>query len=206
MQKCVFVCTNGAEQGICHPKGADFLPNMTVLFTFYAPKSTIAVARSNYSIVSVMDTSELILIQDLVTSEYRDALRWPLNYAAMHIPPPSSIVEAFWTSSYQLRTRSTAGILTQNFLGVLIIQFWSFNSNNWGNIDTRQNQTNTNLPLEFSTRAFLVEPYDKVQFDPGMCILFIVLQGMTMTFTWSVLIWLWFCGNRATKDIRVLLI
>lgn len=150
-------------------------------------------ARSNYSIVSIEQTSAPVLLHDIDLPGYREALRWLLNFTAADIPPPSSIAQSFWSSPQQLQGgTSTFGILEQNFHSIIAFPFWLFNSNNWANTDLRSNETISGLPPQFYTTASIVEPFAKIKFDQGMFILFVALQGLAMMFVWAVLLWVWF--------------
>ena len=190
------MCTNGTEGNDCktvHPT-----PNITTVATFYTRHATIITARSNYSIISVEDSSDPTPLNDadIDVPAYRHALRWLLNYTAADIPPPSSIAQGFWTSAHQLQDPSTYGIIAQNFQSILAFPFWLFNVNNWGNTHLREDQISPDLPPEFYTRAEFVEPYTKLMFDPSRFGVFVALQGCAIVFVWAVLAWVWVAEGR----------
>ena len=168
---------------------------------FYTRQATIVAARSNYSIVSVEDTTAPNLVSDIDILAYRDALAWLLNYTAADIPPPSSIAQSFWSSGAQLQSPSTYGILEQNFQSILAFPCWLFNSNNWANTALKSNQTVLGMPPQFYTHAAIVAPHVKIKFDQAMFIFFLVLQGFTIIFVWVELFWTWFGkGNLPTTS------
>ncbi|KEY65323.1 hypothetical protein S7711_10517 [Stachybotrys chartarum IBT 7711] len=121
----LFVCPNGAGDNDCRAPSA-VLPNITVTASFYAGQASIVAARSNYSIVSVPEKTHPSLIrmdeEDILA--YRDAFRWLLNCTAAGMPAPSSIAEIFWSSSVQLQSQLTSGVISQNFHGLLAFAFW----------------------------------------------------------------------------------
>ena len=216
----LFVCTNGTDNKTCHARDSEpFLPNITAQITFYTSQATIIASRSNYSIISVIDqttpvpypgfhtptstnssTSINTTTPEQELQAYRTALHWLLDFSSSNIPPPSSLVELFWTASLQLSSPSTStGILSQNLHSLLVFPFFLFNANNWGNLQTKQNETVEGLPQEFYTTASLVQGYDKVKFDSGMFILFLGLQGVAVVFVWGVLVWVWFGGKGGGK-------
>ncbi|KAI9146898.1 hypothetical protein HJFPF1_13468 [Paramyrothecium foliicola] len=165
----LFICPNGTNSDSCHPPEGN-LPNVTLTASFSARQATVVATRSNYSIVSLLDASEVepFLWSSSDMQAYREVFRWLLDYHAAGIPAPSSIVEFFWTASNQLSSKSTAGLIAHNFHSLLAFPFWLFNVNNWGNIDTRQNETITGLPPQYYTKASL---------------------GQAIVFIWVVLVW-----------------
>lgn len=190
------MCTKGIDGDQCktiHPT-----PNITSVATFYTRHATIINSRSNYSIISVEDTSDPIPLTDadIDISAYRHALRWLLNYTAADIPPPSSIAQGFWSSADQLGDPSTYGIIAQNFQSILAFPFWLFNVNNWGNTNLSHDAISPDLPPEFYTRAEFVEPYTKLMFDPSRFGVFVALQGCAIIFVWAVLVWVWVAEGR----------
>ncbi|KAM7204581.1 hypothetical protein V8F33_001545 [Rhypophila sp. PSN 637] len=212
----LFVCTNGTNNNRCHHKRSEsFLPNITAQITFYTSQATLIASRSNYSIVSIIDQTPPIPYlgfhtdthnntnststpptQDQNLQSYRSSLHWLLDFSASNIPAPSSIAELFWTASLQLSDPSTSiGVVSQNFHSLLVFPFFIFNINNWGNLQTKTNETVSGLPAEFYTTASLVQGYEKVMFDRGMFVLFLVLQGVAAVFVWGVLGWVWFAGG-----------
>lgn len=77
--------------------------------------------------------------------------------------------------------------------------FWLFNDNNWGNTALRSNQIISTLPGQFYTEASIVKPYQKIRFDKGMFVLFLVLQCLVMCILWGVMVWVWVSGNGSVK-------
>ena len=214
----LFVCTNGTDGDTC--RRPEPRANITTSVSFYTRQATVVASRSNYTIVSIAETtvreysdapdssSEADhirdnqppqLLMDMDLSQYRSALRWLLNYTAANIPAPSSISQSFWSGTEQLKDPSTYGILAQNFQSILVFPFWLFNSNNWGNIELRANQTTTTMPTQFYTTASIVAPYVKIKFNLAMFIVFVVLQGSTMIFIWGVLCWVLFGSRTITR-------
>ncbi|KAJ9144673.1 hypothetical protein NKR23_g5763 [Pleurostoma richardsiae] len=185
----LFVCGDGIDQGARNmtvPR-----PNITTAVSFYTRQATIVAARSNYSILSVEETTTPILIPDVDLAGYRKALAWLLNYTAADIPGPSSIAQSFWSSGAQPQSPSSYGILEQNFQSILAFPFWLFKSNNWANTILRSNELVEGLRPQFYTKASVVAPHVKIKFNQTMFILFLVLQGLTIVFLWGVLAWEW---------------
>lgn len=183
------MCSNGTADGACQT-GAS-LPNITTRVSFYTCETTILASRTNYTIVSVEDTSTPVLYEDVDLIAYRDALRWLLNYTAANIPAPSSIAESFWSSTKQLQNPSSYGILKQNFQSIVAFPFWFFNSNNDANFNLVSNTHEILMPNQFYTTASIVEPYVMIKFNEAMFILFITLQAFAIIFIWALLFWVW---------------
>jgi hypothetical protein len=93
-------------------------------------------------------------------------------------------------------------VFSQNFQSILAFPFWLFNANNYGNTALQVQQIIPVLPVEFYTEASIVAPYIKIKFDWGMFIIFLVLQGLAISFVWAVLLWVWFAvkGLPATSS------
>ncbi|KAI9158772.1 hypothetical protein HJFPF1_06770 [Paramyrothecium foliicola] len=187
----LFVCSGGFNGGICEL--ADPAPNITTEVTFYTRKASIIAARSNYSIMSITETTPPVQVssENVNLPAYRNSLRWLLNYTAADLPPPSSIAQSFWSSQKQLGDLSTQGLISQNFQSILAFPFWLFNSNNWGNTQLQENQTVSSLPSEFYTQAYVVAPYIKIKFDFTMFITFLVLQVLAIVFAFGAMLWVW---------------
>lgn len=202
------MCQHGIDNGTCN--GQHAAPNMTTQVSFHTLQVSLVAARSNHSIVSIMnstvrDASYLSIVMiidyfpskhpvpvmDLDLESYKDSLRWLLNYTAADLPPPSSIAQSFWSSQKLLQDPATWGILFQNFQSILVFPFWLFNCNNWGNTKSHANTTVSSLPPEFFTEASLVEPYAKIKVQPAMFSLFLVLQVLSLLFVGGVVVWTW---------------
>ncbi|KAJ4407286.1 hypothetical protein N0V82_009955 [Gnomoniopsis sp. IMI 355080] len=184
---------NGATGGIC---GSFDIPyNITSRVSFFSRQATLTTARSNFSILSVADTTapEPIIGVDVIA--YRAALGWLLNYTPADIPGPSSAAQNFWSPNLRMQDPSTYGIIVQNFQSVLVFPFWLFNDNNWGNTALKSNQTVAGLPQQFYTEASVVAPYQAIEFTQGMFVLFVVLQGLSILFAWGTLILVWVCSR-----------
>ncbi|KAJ4386439.1 hypothetical protein N0V93_009335 [Gnomoniopsis smithogilvyi] len=184
---------NGTTGGICGSYGMQY--NITSRVSFFSRQATLTTARSNYSILSVVDTSAPEPIIDVDVTAYRAALGWLLNYTSADIPGPSSIAQSFWSSNLRMQDPSTYGIIVQNFQSVLAFPFWLFNDNNWGNTALKSNQTVAGLPQQFYTQASIVAPYQAIEFNQGMFIVFVVLQGLGILFAWGTLFWVWICSR-----------
>ncbi|KAI1767922.1 hypothetical protein GGR53DRAFT_480172 [Hypoxylon sp. FL1150] len=186
----LFVCMNGTDGDNCQVSQP--APNMTTTMSVFTRQATVVTARSNYSIINVESlTPPVPLIEGIDLQSYRAALNWLLNSSAANVPPPSSVSQSFWSSPAQMMDNSTYGILSQNFQSILAFPFWLFNENNWGNVETKSNQTNPALPAYFRTQASIVSPYSKIRFDPTMFALFVALQGLATALTWAALLWAW---------------
>ena len=136
---------------------------------------------------------------ELDISAYREALRYLLNYTAAGIPAPSSIAESFWSSTDQLQTNSTYGILSQNFQSILAFPFWFFNENNWGNTELKSNETIETLSPQFYTQASYVAPYTKLKFNPAMFLIFIISQSFILVFLCIIFTWVIFSAGLLPK-------
>ena len=77
---------------------------------------------------------------------------------------------------------STSVVLSQNFQSILTFPFWLFNANNYGNTALQAQQIIPMLPMEFYTEASIVAPYVKIKFDWVMFVIFLVLQGLAISF------------------------
>lgn len=194
----LFLC-NGTQGGTtCNPYSHGHSLNITTRLSMYTRSASFVAARSNYSIVSISQTTSpsAITTTALDLPSYRAALTWLLNYTAAAIPAPSSIAESFWSSNLQLGGGpATYGIVTQNFQSVLAFPTWLFNANNWGNSALRSNVTVPGMPGQFYTTAGVVRPVATYAFDEGMFGLFVGLQGVAMVFMWGVLCWIWVGGG-----------
>jgi hypothetical protein len=190
----LFVC-DGIDEGECDLSSRS-LPNITMISAFHTRQVTFIAARSNWTITSVVDkTPPLPFVWNSTDFKaYREVYRWLLNYTSAGIPAPSSFIEPFWSSKTHMLNAFTSGILSQNFHGLLAYPFWLFNENNWSNVETQDNITTLGLPEQFYTRASFLAPYEKLKFDRGMFILYIVLQGQAMVFVWCILL-LVICGR-----------
>ena len=136
---------------------------------------------------------------ELDISAYREALRYLLNYTAAGIPAPSSIAESFWSSTDQLQTNSTYGILSQNFQSIIAFPFWFFNENNWGNTELKSNETIETLSPQFYTQASYVAPYTKLKFNPAMFLIFIISQSFILVFLCIIFTWVIFSAGLLPK-------
>ncbi|KAK8856787.1 hypothetical protein PGQ11_012699 [Apiospora arundinis] len=193
----MFVCPEGIANGACSANTP--APNMTIQVSFHSLQASFVSSRKNYTIVSIVDTTEATPILDLDLPAYRDALRWLLNYTDANLPPPTSIAQSFWSSQGLLEDPSAWGILAQNFQSILVFPFWLFNANNWGNTQIQLNATISTMPPEFYTEASLVEPYTKLRVDKGMFALFLTLQIVALLFVAGVVVWVWLRKRPARK-------
>ncbi|KAK6849277.1 hypothetical protein PG995_013110 [Apiospora arundinis] len=193
----MFVCPDGIANGAC--SASTPAPNMTIQVSFHSLQASFVSSRKNYTIVSIVDTTEATPILDLDLPAYRDALRWLLNYTDANLPPPTSIAQSFWSSQGLLEDPSAWGILAQNFQSILVFPFWLFNANNWGNTQIQLNATISTMPPEFYTEASLVEPYTKLRVDKGMFALFLTLQIVALLFVAGVVVWVWLGKRPARK-------
>ncbi|KFA63399.1 hypothetical protein S40285_09940 [Stachybotrys chlorohalonatus IBT 40285] len=91
-----FVCQNGSGDNSCRAPSA-VLPNIAVTASLYARQAIIVAARSNYSIISVLEKTDPSLIrmdeEDILA--YHDAFRSLLNYIAAGVRARSSIAKTF---------------------------------------------------------------------------------------------------------------
>ncbi|KAI1868845.1 hypothetical protein JX265_006824 [Neoarthrinium moseri] len=187
----LFICPDGMANGTCEVDSAVSVPNITTSMMAFSRHASVLAGLANFSIVSTNSLSEPTQLVDLDLPSYKLALTWLLNYTASNIPPPSAIIQSFWTSQTQLATPSTQGLLMQSFQSILAFPYWLFNGNNYGNLDLRLREVIDSLPPDFYTRACVVAPYRKIQFKYGMFIIFIVLQGTALVFVWATLAWVW---------------
>jgi hypothetical protein len=189
----IFVCTDGIVDGKCSLTSTS-APNLTTTVHFYRRQTNLLVSKDNYTITSAADFSPAIPapIADDVEA-YRDVLHWLLDYSAANIPPPSSILENFWTAREQLQNPTTDVFFLQAFQGILAFPVWLFNANNYGN-DALAEKTMVDpasglLAPEFYTRASLVRPYLKLKFDPTVLVVFGACQLVVLMFSAVVLAW-----------------
>lgn len=175
--------------------------------TTYTRQANVLAARSNYSIASISDLTvslcpctkfcwRVLIMNEqppvrfgkIDVPEYRNALRWLLNYTAADIPAISSIAQSFWFSQDQMSNASTQGMLLQNFQSVLIFPSWFFSSNNWGNLDLESREMINTLPPEFYTEVSVVKPFEKLKFSLAMFIVYSIIQGALLCFVLGVLV------------------
>ncbi|KAI9157890.1 hypothetical protein HJFPF1_05874 [Paramyrothecium foliicola] len=193
----IFVCPNGIENDACSVGTP--VPNITTQVSFYSLQTSFVSSRLNYTIVSYIDSTEPILLQNLELPVYREALRWLLNYTDANLPPPSSIAQSFWSSQKLLSDPSTWGILSQNLQSILLFPFWLFNANNWGNTEVQENVTISTLPPEFYTEASLVKPYTKLRVDLNMFAIFLTVQIFSLVLISSAVAWVWWRKQPARR-------
>ncbi|KAK8101432.1 hypothetical protein PG999_011806 [Apiospora kogelbergensis] len=81
----MFVCPKGIIGDACSIDNPS--PNITTQVSFHSLHSSFLSSRQNYTITSVTETTDAVLITDLEMPAYRDALRWLLNYTDANMPP-----------------------------------------------------------------------------------------------------------------------
>ncbi|KAI1846979.1 hypothetical protein JX266_006854 [Neoarthrinium moseri] len=191
----LFICPDGMANGTCEVDSALSVPNITTSMMAFSRHASVLAGLANFSIVSTNSLSEPTQLVDLDLPSYKSALTWLLNYTASNIPPPSAIIQSFWTSQTQLASPSTQGLLMQSFQSILAFPYWLFNGNNYGNLDLQLREMIDSLPPDFYTQACVVAPYSKIQFNYEMFIIFIVLQGAALVFVWVTLAWVWIAAG-----------
>lgn len=168
------------------------IPNITTTMAVFGRQGTVISARSNLTITGISDLTPPVPIamtaSDVVA--YRAALSWLMDFSAANIPAQSSILEIFWDNQGSLSGTYTDGILLQNFRSILAFPIWLFNANNYGNTALNNSELNVGLPPEFYTRAAVVSPLVKLQFDSTLLKVFIVLEGIVLLTLWAALLWL----------------
>ncbi|KAH6687226.1 hypothetical protein F5X68DRAFT_9182 [Plectosphaerella plurivora] len=184
----LFVCTGGVANGVCN---TDYpTPNLTTILSFHSLQADIVASRANSSIIVVSDLTEPKKSPLTALPEYREALRWLLDYSAANIPAPSSIVESFWTGQVQLENEHVSyGYLAQHFHSILAFPLWFFNANNFGNTELLNDEIISTLPPEFYTKAYVVAPHTMFKLNLPMVVLFAITQGLVVAFAWVMLIW-----------------
>jgi hypothetical protein len=187
----LFVCSGGVANGVCNTEYPT--PNLTTILSFHSLQGDIVASRSNSSIIVVSDLTEPQKIPFTSSDDlpqYREALRWLLDYSAANIPAPSSIVESFWTGQKQLEDEHVSyGYLAQHFHSILAFPLWFFNANNFGNKELQNDEIISTLPPEFYTKAYVVAPHAMFRLSLSMVILFAVTQGLVVAFAWGMLLW-----------------
>ncbi|KAK3942839.1 hypothetical protein QBC46DRAFT_405902 [Diplogelasinospora grovesii] len=113
----LFVCQNGTVNDACSNTSA--LPNITTTVSFYTRQATVIASRSNFSIASISDLTDPVLVPDIDLSEYRKALNWLLNYTAANIPAMSSILESFWFYGPEIQSPENHVLVSQKFESVI---------------------------------------------------------------------------------------
>ncbi|KAI3326173.1 hypothetical protein HD806DRAFT_552487 [Xylariaceae sp. AK1471] len=189
----IFSCTDGAKEGICHKSTP--APNITTTVKFFTRHADIIASRSNYSIMSTENLSAPVQLKHIDIEAYKLALGWLLNFTAVNIPAPSSIVSNFVIANEQLENPLTYGTLLQTFQSIIAFPHWLFNANNYGNIALQPQDVINTLPPDFYTSASIVSPYTMLKFDASMFYLFLALQGAVIVFTWIVLLGVWVGGK-----------
>lgn len=164
--------------------------------TLFTRHATVLAARSNLTITSLSSLSSPnpITLSAADISACRSALSWLLDYASASIPPPSSIIELFWSNQASLSDRFTDGILINAFRSVLAFPIWLFNANNYGNTQLSARILNPNLPPQFYTKAAVVSPLVKLRFDPVLLMVFMCLEGVVLAVLWIALATLFLPG------------
>jgi len=158
--------------------------------TLFTRQVTVLAARSNLTTMSLSSLSppNPITLSAADISAYRSAISWLLDYSPASIPPPSSIIELFWSNQASLSDRFTDGILINAFRSVLTFPIWLFNANNYGNTQGLSARIlNPNLPREFYTQAAVVSPLVKLRFDPVLLVVFMCLEGVVLAVLWIAL-------------------
>jgi hypothetical protein len=169
------VCDNGTSGDTCLSNSA-VSPSLNTTFSLSVLTTSLVVARSNYSILSVSRESAAIPDYSLDVASYRTALRWLLNFTASGIPAPSSAVEYFWASPEELTSDYWSIGQRQAFQSVLAYPLWFFNVNNAGNLLWGGNNSDLILPEEFYTTASVASPFTKIVVNKAMFVVFVILQ------------------------------
>jgi hypothetical protein len=168
--------------------------------TVYSRKSTLITARSNYSIVSVLDMTTPVKDPPPDLIGFKQAMNWMLDFNAAGIPAITSVVELFWSGQKQLRNEYWDPELATTFQSILVYPIWQFNWNNYGNPNLSAQVKDPNLPKEFYTKASLVQPYTRIVLNEAMFAIFLVGEGIVLVFALVLLLWL--CMT--TKDFPTL--
>lgn len=190
MHAGLFLC-DGIDSGKCVVNQTP-IPNITTTMTVFRRQATVLSARSNLTITEISDLTPPTHIP-FTTSDieaYKSALSWLMDFSAANIPASSSILEIFWDNQASLSDSYVDGILLQNFRSILAFPIWLFNANNYGNTALNNKVLNPGLPAEFYTKAAVVSPLVKLQFDSTLLKVFIVLQGIVLLALWVALLWL----------------
>lgn len=156
----LYVCPNGTHLGQCQSAN-NVYPNLTTTFGVYRRQASMAVARSNFSILSLIDIGPPSQNTAIDLPAFRSALEWLLDYNASGIPAPSSIAETFWDAQEQLTNEHWSGVPYQTMQSILAFPLWQFNENNFGNIELKSQTIVSSLPPEFYTKASIVAPYTR---------------------------------------------
>jgi hypothetical protein len=83
---------------------------------------------------------------------------------------------------------------------IVAFPFWFFSCNNYANY-LPANVLEEGLPPQFYTKASVVQPYLKIKFDQDMFILFVVFQGLAITFVSAVIVWAWLKNTKYLPNI-----
>lgn len=194
----LFLC-NGTLPHPCPLHTALPLPNITTSFTLSRLTTTLLASRSNLTILSLSDLSvpTPLPFSPSALAAYRAALVYLLDYSAAGIPPPSSILEVFWSARRSLPDPFLDGIVLQQLRGVLAFPVWLFNANNYGNTALEGGVVNPGLPEEFYTRGEVVRGVVKLGVERGFLVGgFMVVEGVVLVALWLGLGWLFWPGKR----------
>jgi hypothetical protein len=148
--------------------------NMT--FFVYERRAGVVAARSNFSMLSVINEDAATINTDIDLERYQEALRWLLDFKAAGIPAASSIVEFFWSAPLQLTNTYWSIELRQAMQSVLAFPLWVFNANNYGNIALAQLNDTSSVAAEYHTTAAVASPFTRIVVNRSMFILFVVLE------------------------------
>jgi hypothetical protein len=171
----LYLC-NGTKGSECGLFEEGFSPNLTTTLTVYQRRAATVVARSNFSIISVTELGKATMNTEIDLDAYRSALQWLLDFGAAGIPPPTSIVEYFWSAPRQLTSAYWSMELRQAMQSIISFPMWVFNTNNYGNVALGSIVDNSVLPQEYHTTASLARPYTRIVVNEAMFILFVVLE------------------------------
>lgn len=190
----LFLC-NGTLPHPCPLDTTLPLPNITTSFTLSRLTTTVLASRSNLTILALSDLSAPTPLPFTPTAlaAYRAALVYLLDYSAAGIPPPSSILEVFWSACRSLPDPFLDGIVLQQLRSVLAFPVWLFNANNYGNTALEGGVVNPGLPEEFYTRGEVVRGVVKLGVERGFLVGgFMVVEGVVLAVLWlglGVLFW-----------------
>ena len=205
-QPGIFICRNGitANNECRNPSNATVIPNITTTLSFFRRQAgKVLSSKLNLTISEVTNldfppntqpqlplttlSPTPIPLTPTDLASYSRVLTWLLDFSASNIPPPSSLIENFWSAHNQLQHPFLRGIITRHFRSILIFPLWLFNANNYGNVNLSERTIAADMPSEFYTTASLVRSFVKIRFDPVLVGVFLVFQGVAVLFVWAVL-------------------
>jgi hypothetical protein len=194
----VFNCAQGQDNNKCRDTGSRW--NVSTTVQSYRRQATAISARSNNSIVEVINIGQAEPSNITDIQALQDALSWLFNCTAAGLPIQSSLVYQIWDTSAGLSEHDWAVEAYKTLTSSLAFALWFFNPNSYGN-PAYTNAINTNpqnawevLPSEYVTVAAAAQPSTHFVVDKGMFLLYVVLQAIPVVVAWVIYVVLLIIG------------